>query len=181
MIITALFTKDSGAPATGLTLTDINIYLYARNRTTGAITNVWNPENPTEEIGGGLYSRNYSEDPDTYTYFAYAQYTGATTLDVDYALQSGSDSVTVTAIDSTTANKAADHTIRRSFANAVDSSSGDAKTFRSLLGAIAKLVNKIAISGTTLTIYEEDDTTALGTQTLTTDSGALPITEADTT
>jgi hypothetical protein len=77
-------------------------------------------------------------------------------------------------------NQIADHTIRRSFANAAASSDGDTKSFRSLLGAIAKLVNKISVSGSSLTITEEDDSTALGTQTLTTDSNAQPIVSADT-
>jgi len=77
-------------------------------------------------------------------------------------------------------NKIADHVIRRSFVNACDSANGDTKSFRSLLGAVAKLVNKIAISGSTFTVYEEDDTTALGTQTATTDEDADPVTGLDT-
>ena len=180
MIVTVLFTKDSGQPATGLTLADIDLYLYRRTRADGTVAAVWSGVNPTEEIGGGLYSRSYTDDPDTYDYYGYAQYTGATTLDVDYSLQGGSFATTVTDVDAATANKLADHTIRRSFANAAASADGDAKTFRSLFGAIAKLVNKIAASGATLTVYEADDTTALGTQTITTDSGASPITVLDT-
>jgi len=77
-------------------------------------------------------------------------------------------------------NKIADHVLRRAFATAAASADGDAKSFRSLLGAIAKLVNKVSISGTTLTITEADDATSLGTQTLTTDAAADPITGADT-
>lgn len=80
----------------------------------------------------------------------------------------------------TNPDKMADHVIRRSFQNACDSADGDTKTFRSLLGAIAKLVNKIAASGGTLTVYEDDDTTSLGTQAITSDSGADPITALDT-
>lgn len=78
------------------------------------------------------------------------------------------------------ANKVADHTIRRTFENAGDSSDGDTKTFRSLLGAIGKQVNKVTISGGTLTVYEDDDTTSLGTQTVSTTPGADPITTLDT-
>lgn len=78
-------------------------------------------------------------------------------------------------------NLLADYVIRRSFQSACDSADGDTKVFRSLLGAIAKLVNKVAASGATLTVYEDDDTTSLGTQTITTDSGADPITALDTT
>lgn len=180
MIVTILFTQDSGQPATGLTLTDIDLYLYRRTRADGTVATVWDGVNPTEEIGGGLYSRSYTDDPDTYDYYGYAQYTGATTLDVDYSLQGGSYAVTVTDTDADTADKIADHTIRRSFANVAASSDGDVKSFRSLLGAIAKLVNRITAAGSTLTIYEADDTTALGAQTITTDSGADPITTLDT-
>lgn len=78
-------------------------------------------------------------------------------------------------------NLIADHILRRTVQNALDSSDGDTKTFRSLVGAASKLVNKLVSSGGTLTVYEDDDVTALGTQAVTTDSGANPITELDTT
>lgn len=77
-------------------------------------------------------------------------------------------------------NAIADYIIRRAFQNACDSADGDAKTGRSLLGAIAKLVNKLVSSGGTLTAYEDDDTTALFTQAVTTSPSADPITELDT-
>ena len=86
MIVAALFTKSNGQPATGLTLTDIDLYLYARAKSDGAMSTIWNGENPSEEVGGGLYSKAYAADTTTYDYFAYAHYTGSTTLDVDYAL-----------------------------------------------------------------------------------------------
>lgn len=86
----------------------------------------------------------------------------------------------VLTIGAALANKIADHVLRRSFANARTSSDGDAVSFRSLLGAIAKLVNRWRIVGTTLTVYQEDDSTALGTQALTGTAGADPITEVDT-
>jgi len=82
------------------------------------------------------------------------------------------------------ANKIADHVLRRTYANARASADGDAVNFRSLLGAIGKLVNKWAISGATLTVYQEDDTTSTapgGTQTITATPGADPITTLDTT
>ena len=180
MIFETLFTKNSGQPATGLALADIDLYLYRRALATGVVETVWDAVNPTEEVGGGIYTRSYTDDPDTYTYNGYAQYTGATTLDVNYSLQGSSYVVTTTDVDADTANKIADHTIRRTFANAAASADGDTKGFRSLLGAMAKLVNKIAAAGGTLTVYEADDTTELGEQTLTTDASALPITEIDT-
>lgn len=86
----------------------------------------------------------------------------------------------LTAISTTLRNQIADNVIRRTFANAAASADGDTKTERSLLGAIARLVNRSAIVGATLTVYEADDTTALFTQTLTTDAAADPVVEADT-
>lgn len=86
----------------------------------------------------------------------------------------------VTDIGTTLANKIADFVLRRSFANARASADGDAFSFRSLLGAIAKLVNRWNISGATLTVYAEDDTTSIGTQTLTSDASADPITQINT-
>ncbi len=90
------------------------------------------------------------------------------------------DAISAASVAAAAANKIADHVLRRTFANAKASSDGDAKSFRSLLGAVAKLVNKISISGSTLTITEEDDSTSLGTQTVTTDAAADPITGVDT-
>jgi hypothetical protein len=59
----------------------------------------------------------------------------------------------------------------------------DAETlpnFRSLGGAIQKLVNRVRIDATQLEVYEADDSTVSATQTLTTDANADPIVEADT-
>jgi hypothetical protein len=86
----------------------------------------------------------------------------------------------VTDLGSTLLNKIADFVLRRSFANARVSANGDAFTFRSLLGAIAKLVNRWNIAGSTLTIYAEDDVTSVGTQTLTGDAAAEPIVQINT-
>lgn len=83
-------------------------------------------------------------------------------------------------IASAAANKVADHVLRRSLASAAASSDGDAVSFRSPLGALRKLVNKVAVVGSLLSIYEEDDVTVAGTQNVTTDSNANPIVSADT-
>ena len=89
MIVSALFTKDDGEPATGLTLTDIDMYLYARAKTTGTVTTIWDGENPTAEIGTvGHYAKEYANaDSHTYDYFAKAVYTGATILDSNFSVQ----------------------------------------------------------------------------------------------
>ena len=50
---------------------------------------------------------------------------------------------------------------------------------RSLLNALRFLRNKRAVSGSTLTVTKEDDSTSAWTATLTTDDTALPITGVD--
>jgi len=78
-------------------------------------------------------------------------------------------------------NMVADHVLRRNLATTAAANWGDTISFRSLLGAVRKLVNKVAISGTTLSIYDETDAgTAAGTQAVTSDAAAEPITAVDT-
>ncbi len=79
-----------------------------------------------------------------------------------------------------TLNKIADGIIRRDLANAEDSSNGDTKTGRSLLGAASKLTNKVKVEEGILTVYESDDSTELFTQGVTEDALANPITALDT-
>lgn len=50
---------------------------------------------------------------------------------------------------------------------------------RSVLNALRPLRNRVVISGTTLTIYEEDDTTIAWTAQLATSSAARPVTSMD--
>jgi hypothetical protein len=88
MLVAALFTQNDGEPATGLTLADIAITLNARNKTTAAVTTIWHGVAPTEEVGGGYYSKDYATaDQTLYDYFAYAVYGGAEVLDSNYSLQ----------------------------------------------------------------------------------------------
>lgn len=78
------------------------------------------------------------------------------------------------------AEKITDILVRRSYNSIRTSSDGDAVSFRSLLGAVARLVNKIdASSGTTLVTYHEDDSTAFETSAVTGDSGADPVVTID--
>jgi len=90
------------------------------------------------------------------------------------------NAISVNKIATTGANRIADQVLRRSFENAADSAYGDVKGFRSLLGAVARLVNRVRLNAGTLTVYEDDDSTALGTQTVTTDAAAEPVTEVNT-
>ncbi|MFA5123805.1 hypothetical protein, partial [Zavarzinia sp.] len=52
-------------------------------------------------------------------------------------------------------------------------------TARSPLNALRALRNKVAISGATMTVYEEDDATSAWTAAVATDAGADPITSVD--
>lgn len=79
-------------------------------------------------------------------------------------------------LSTATLNTIADHVLRRAMDNARASSDGDTVEKQSLLGALSKMVNKTALSGSTLTVYEEDNTTSFFTQTVTTDSNAAPVT-----
>jgi hypothetical protein len=60
------------------------------------------------------------------------------------------------------------------------SSVDGAAAFRTLAGAAGKLVNRVAVAGSTLTVYKTNDSTAWGTQAVTSDAAADPITQVDT-
>lgn len=91
LTIAIFFTQGTGAPATGLALADINLYLTAQNRATGVDSVIWDgTQHPTEEIDNiGAYIRIYSgADLDTYNYFARGNYTGGVALDTDNVMGS---------------------------------------------------------------------------------------------
>jgi hypothetical protein len=48
-----------------------------------------------------------------------------------------------------------------------------------MLSAMQYLRNKVDISGSTMTVYTEDDTTASWTSALTTTAGLNPVTSSD--
>lgn len=99
-------------------------------------------------------------------------------VDIDAILaDTGTDGVAISAV---VKNAIADHVLRRSFANAKAAAGPDTKTIRSLLGATAKQVNRVEVVGSSLSVYEDDDSTVLGTQTVTSSPGANPITGFDT-
>jgi len=79
-----------------------------------------------------------------------------------------------TGITGTAANLIADHVLRRTTANVEASANGDLLSARSLYGAVARLVHKVSVSGSTMTSYRADDSTSLTTAALTTDSSAAP-------
>jgi hypothetical protein len=89
LVVAVAFTKNSGEPATGLTLTDITLYLTARNKSTGALTVVWDGTETAESevTNTGIYTRVYaSADLNTYDYFARGSYGGVTVLDTSHVM-----------------------------------------------------------------------------------------------
>lgn len=83
-------------------------------------------------------------------------------------------------MDTAAINKIADILLRRANSSVEASSNGEALSVRSLYGMIAQATNKTSVSGSTLTVTKSDDTTALGTRTIETDSNQAPITSFDT-
>lgn len=87
--------------------------------------------------------------------------------------------IAAASIASTAAAKIADVVLRRSWASASASSDGDMLSFRSLLGAVAKLVDEVLSAGQPF-VLKEDDATALRHATVTADAAAEPIISVDT-
>lgn len=77
------------------------------------------------------------------------------------------------AISSATAEQIADALLNRDMSAVSDTNA------RTPLNALRFLRNRYAVSGTTLTVYEEDDSTAAWTATLSTDAAADPVTGSD--
>lgn len=85
----------------------------------------------------------------------------------------GTDGVVLTSAER---NSIADALLDRDMSTGSDSGSATIRTVRQ---ALRFLRNKWSISGSTLTVTKEDDTTTSWTGTLTTDSGADPVTGQD--
>lgn len=78
-------------------------------------------------------------------------------------------------VSATSANKIADHVLRRNQANVEASSDGDTLSVNSLYGLIQQ-AQESDVSGSTMTIKKTNGTDVLGTKTVATDSAAPPIT-----
>jgi hypothetical protein len=69
----------------------------------------------------------------------------------------------------------ADIILRRTTANVEASVNGDPLSLKSLYGMISQGVHNTQVSGSTLTVTKSDDSTVLGTRTVTTSASAEPI------
>ena len=90
-------------------------------------------------------------------------------------IQSANATVVTASGSIPTANEIADTVLRRNTANVEASGTGDALSLRSLYGMVAQGVHNTQVSANSLTVTKSDDTTVLGTRTVTTNSEAQPI------
>jgi len=158
--VVALFTENDGVPKTGLTLSDINMYLTARNRTTGVQTVIWSGvEHPSIEIQNiGAYLREYaSADESTYDYYGRAAYVGVSVLD---------------AVDST------GHVRQSELAKNVDDFQSEVLTQTTLAARLhqiwARWFNLAVQTATDQKLYKADSVTILG-QTSVSDDGITQV------
>lgn len=86
LTIQGIFTKNSGQPATGLDLADIDFKLTRIDKSGGDELVIWTSQVAEAEIGtSGIYYALYDEALlDSYNYFSIAHYVGGVTLDTDY-------------------------------------------------------------------------------------------------
>lgn len=91
------------------------------------------------------------------------------------------DALVAAKFSATACDKMADHFWRRLVANVEASSDGDTiGTNRGAYVVLAKANNKVAVNGTDLETMQDDDTTVVLTQAITSDPAAEPITGLDT-
>lgn len=86
------------------------------------------------------------------------------------------NSITAAAIAADAGNEIADAILNRDMSTGTDSGSSTVRTVRQ---ALRLNRNKVEISGGTMTVYKEDDSTSSWTSSITTDEAAEPITASD--
>jgi hypothetical protein len=190
----AFLMVQSSDHITGLTGATVTVTISKAGASFGAIGG------SVTEIGNGWYYVNYNTT-DTGTVGDLAAHCTATSGDPTDFVDQVADTtvgtlgvVVVTNSDKTgyTASTVSDKTgyaltsgERNSVADAMldrDMSTGadnGSTTVRTVRQALRFLRNKWAISGSTLTVYKEDDTTSSWTSALTTTAGANPVTTSD--
>lgn len=165
-------------------LTGKNVYFLLRN-STGSVWNgssfvAYNTANYTDydiaatEQGtaSGYYAANMPSVSQGVYYAVAKERAGGTPAETDVTVGTGTINWGGSAV--AVPNDLADAILKR------DMSAVTGESARSLLNAIRKLMNKWSISGSTLTVYKEDDATSAYTQSIGTTAGADPITSLDT-
>ncbi len=101
---------------------------------------------------------------------------GAMAANVVTASAIAADAIGASELAADAANEIADAILDRDMSTGTDSGSATVRTVRQ---ALRFLRNKWSISGSTLTVTKEDDTTSSWTAALTTDAAANPVTASD--
>ncbi len=130
----------------------------------GAWQLYFQPGNYIARVAGGNLIGGPSGDPIAYS-------AGVQAL----LIQSANATIVTASGSIPTATEIADTVLRRSTSNIEASGVGDALSLRSLYGLVAQGVHNTQVSGSTLTVTQSNDTTVLGTRTVTTDQNAQPI------
>lgn len=176
---------DGNTEETALTINNTDIKLWKTGATTLASKN---SGGGTHISNGVYYATLDATDTNTLgSMVIFVHVTGSLSVKLDCmvlaanvydSLIGGGDTLdvnTTTFLGETTLNAVVDAIFKR------DLSAITGEAARSLLNAVRKLRNKWAISGSTLTVYKEDDTTSAFTEALTTAAGADSITASDPT
>lgn len=176
---------DGNTEETALTINNTDIKLWKTGATTLASKN---SGGATHISNGVYYATLDATDTNTLgSMVIFVHVTGSLSVKLDCmvlaanvydSLIGGGDTLdvnTTTFLGETTLNAVVDAIFKR------DLSAITGEAARSLLNAVRKLRNKWAISGSTLTVYKEDDTTSAFTEALTTAAGADSITASDPT
>jgi len=180
-----LDSTDGNTEETALTINNTDIKLWKTGATTLASKN---SGGATHISNGVYYATLDATDTNTLgSMVIFVHVTGSLSVKLDCmvlaaniydSLIGGGDTLdvnTTTFLGETTLNAVVDAIFKR------DLSAITGEAARSLLNAVRKLRNKWAISGSTLTVYKEDDTTSAFTEALTTAAGADSITASDPT
>lgn len=152
--------------------------IYEDGDTTGIVKNVdMVPASPFDNITGLYLVRRQLTSPDfeqgkNYTIVIKATVDGVSAI-TTHSFQIEAE-VSSNTISSASLDDIAEALLKYDFS----SISGEAT--RSVINALRKLMNKIAIEGSTLSIYKEDDTSVAFTQTVGTDASAEPLISLDT-
>ncbi len=167
-------TYKTGSPATGVTGLTTTCTVYRVKISDDSVTST----TPTPfEVGGGVYAAKVtSADLATYYYYAVFNTADVSVLEQDvmsvqWGVGAGAD--LIAAIPTATEN--ADALLKR------DWTSVTGEAARSLLNAARFLRNRFGVSGATLTVYKEDDTTSAWTGVVSSDPSAQPIVGNDPT
>lgn len=176
---------DGNTEETALTINNTDIKLWKTGATTLASKN---SGGATHISNGVYYATLDATDTNTLgSMVIFVHVTGSLSVKLDCvvlaanvydSLIGGGDTLdvnTTTFLGETTLNAVVDAIFKR------DLSAITGEAARSLLNGVRKLRNKWVISGGTLTVYKEDDSTSAFTEALTTAAGADSITASDPT